>query len=82
MKNSGHRHAQKTVSLKSITFNNRIQKVNDVLGNPIIIGVVVVWRVDNPTRAVFNVENYSGIPVYPDRLHDPEHCPDVSLRSY
>ena len=49
---------KKTVSLKSITFNNRIQKVNDVLGNPIIIGVVVVWRVDNPTRAVFNVENY------------------------
>ncbi len=49
---------KKTVSLKSITFNNRIQKVNDVLGNPIVIGVVVVWRVDNPTRAVFNVENY------------------------
>ena len=28
------------------------------MGNPIIIGSVVIWRVENPTKAVFNVENY------------------------
>lgn len=49
---------KKTVSLKKITLNNGAQKVNDVMGNPVIIGAVVIWRVDNPTKAVFNVENY------------------------
>jgi regulator of protease activity HflC (stomatin/prohibitin superfamily) len=28
------------------------------MGNPIIIGAVVVWKVANPTKAVFNVDNY------------------------
>lgn len=48
----------KKVSLKTMTLNNDKQKVNDVLGNPIIIGAVVIWRVVDPTKAVFNVENY------------------------
>ena len=51
--------AKKTVSLKNMTLNNGIQKVNDVLGNPVIIGAVVIWRVKNPTKAVFNVEDYT-----------------------
>ena len=38
-------NAKKTVSLKNITLNNGIQKVNDVMGNPIIIGAVVIWKV-------------------------------------
>ena len=46
------------VSLKTMTLDNGRQKVNDVLGNPIIIGAVVIWRVANPTAAVFNVEDY------------------------
>lgn len=50
--------AKKTVSLKSSTLNNGTQKVNDVLGNPVVIGAVVIWRVVNPTKAVFNVEDY------------------------
>ena len=33
-------------------------RVNDVQGNPVIIGSVVIWRVANPTKAVFNIENY------------------------
>jgi len=48
----------KNISLKTQTLDNRRQKVNDVLGNPIIIGAVVIWRVADPTRAVFAVENY------------------------
>ena len=46
------------VSTKTITLNNSQQKVNDIHGNPVIIGSVVIWRVSNPTKAVFNVENY------------------------
>lgn len=49
----------KNISLKTQTLNNNRQKVNDVLGNPIIIGAVVIWRVADPTRAVFAVENYT-----------------------
>jgi len=48
----------KAISLKAVTLNNDKQKINDKLGNPIIIGVVVVWRVVNTAKAVFNVENY------------------------
>ena len=49
----------KKISTKVNTLNNRKQKVNDALGNPIIIGVAVIWKVVNPTKAVFNVENYN-----------------------
>lgn len=48
----------KKVSTKTITLNNSQQKVNDIDGNPVIIGSIVIWRVANPTKAVFNVENY------------------------
>lgn len=48
----------KKISTKIMTLNNEKQKVNDVLGNPLIIGAVVIWKVKDPTKAVFNVENY------------------------
>lgn len=48
----------KAVSLKVMTLDNNKQKVNDKLGNPIEIGVVVIWRVVNAAKAVFNVDNY------------------------
>ena len=41
-----------------MTLNNPQQKVNDVQGNPVIIGSVVIWKVADPTKAVFNVEDY------------------------
>lgn len=50
---------RKTVSLKRCTLDNGTQKVNDALGNPVIIGAVVLWHVEDPTKAVFNVENYT-----------------------
>ncbi len=46
------------ISLRTRTLNNERQKVNDVLGNPIIIGANVIWKVADPTAAVFNVEHY------------------------
>lgn len=50
----------KKISTKTLTLNNDKQKVNDVLGNPIIIAAIVIWRVADPTKAVFNVENYKS----------------------
>ncbi len=50
--------SSKKISLKTLTLQNEKQKVNDVLGNPIIIGAVVIWKVVDPTKAVFEVENY------------------------
>lgn len=49
---------KKKLSLKAMTLNNDKQKVNDALGNPIIIGVVVIWKVVDTAKAVFNVDNY------------------------
>lgn len=49
---------KKSVSTKLQTLDNGRQKVNDVLGNPIIIGAIVIWQVKDPTKAVFSVENY------------------------
>jgi len=49
----------KVISLKASTLNNDKQKVNDQLGNPIIIGIVVIWKVVNTAKAVFNVDNYT-----------------------
>lgn len=46
------------ISTKVLTLNNERQKVNDMLGNPVIIGAVVLWRVKDPTNAVFQVDNY------------------------
>ena len=49
----------KKISLKTMTLNNEKQKINDALGNPITIGIVVIWRVVNTAKAVFNVDNYT-----------------------
>lgn len=48
----------KRISLKALTLNNEKQKINDALGTPIIIGIVVIWKVINTAKAVFNVDNY------------------------
>lgn len=47
------------ISLKTRSLNNEKQKINDFLGNPILIETIVIWHVENPTKAVFNVEDYS-----------------------
>ena len=48
----------KKISLKAMTLRNEKQKINDVLGNPIEIGINVIWNVENTAMAVFNVDNY------------------------
>ncbi len=48
----------KKISMKIMTLNNSRQKINDALGNPVEIGIAVMWRVKDTARAVFNVDNY------------------------
>ncbi len=48
----------KKISLKVMTLNNNKQKINDVLGNPVEIGIAVTWRITDTAKAVFNVDNY------------------------
>lgn len=48
----------KRISLKRMTLNNSRQKINDCLGNPVEIGIAVIWRVTDTAKAVFNVDNY------------------------
>lgn len=48
----------KKVSLKAMTLSNGRQKINDCLGNPVEIGIAVIWRVTDTAKAVFNVDNY------------------------
>jgi regulator of protease activity HflC (stomatin/prohibitin superfamily) len=51
---------KKHVSLRIHNFNSDKIKVNDLQGNPIEIAAVVVWRVIDSARALFDVENYQG----------------------
>ena len=48
----------KKISLKVMTLSNSRQKINDCLGNPIEIGIAVMWRVVDTAKAVFTVDNY------------------------
>jgi len=48
----------KRISLKIMTLNNSRQKINDCLGNPVEIGIAVMWKVTDTAKAVFNVDNY------------------------
>ena len=60
-KNAGEANIElssKKISLKAMTLSNSRQKINDCLGNPIEIGIAVIWRVTDTAKAVFNVDNY------------------------
>lgn len=50
--------ASKKISLKIMTLSNNRQKINDCLGNPVEIGIAVMWRVVDTAKAVFHVDNY------------------------
>lgn len=49
---------RKKISLRIHNFNSEKIKVNDLHGNPIEIAAVVVWRVVDSARALFDVQNY------------------------
>jgi regulator of protease activity HflC (stomatin/prohibitin superfamily) len=49
---------KKRISLRARNFDSEPIKVNDLNGNPIKIGLVLVWKVDNTYKAAFDVDNY------------------------
>lgn len=51
---------RRKVSLKARNFDSAKLKVNDLRGNPVEIGAVVVWRVRDTAQASFDVENYES----------------------
>ncbi|MDD5507127.1 MAG: SPFH domain-containing protein [Bacteroidales bacterium] len=51
--------ARKKISLRARNLNSEPIKVNDKIGNPIMIGIVLVWKVENTYKAAFAVDDYS-----------------------
>ncbi|MDX2445208.1 MAG: SPFH domain-containing protein [Bacteroidales bacterium] len=49
---------KKRISLRARNFDSQPSKVNDKIGNPIMIGLVLVWRVDDTFKAAFEVDEY------------------------
>ncbi len=49
---------RRIVSLRVQNFDSQILKVNDAVGNPVEVAAVIVWRVVDTAKAVFDVENY------------------------
>jgi len=49
-----------TLSLRARNFESEKVKVNDKLGNPIMISVILVWKVRDTFKAYFEVDNYSA----------------------
>lgn len=53
-------YSRKLISLRARNFDSEKIKVNDKVGNPIQIGVILVWQVEDTFRAAFDVDNYEN----------------------
>jgi regulator of protease activity HflC (stomatin/prohibitin superfamily) len=51
-------YTRKKISVRAVTFDVPVVKVNDKQGNPIMIGAVVVYRVEDTFKSAFAVEHY------------------------
>ena len=49
---------KKKISLRARNFDSELIKVNDKIGNPILIGVILVWKVEETFKAAFAVDDY------------------------
>lgn len=88
-------YAQKKISLRASNFDSERLKVNDKLGNPIMISTILVWRVKDTYKAAFDVDNYENFvrvqtdaavrklaSMYPyDNFADDGLDEDITLRS-
>jgi len=88
-------YTKKKISLRASNFDSERLKVNDKLGNPIMISTILVWRVFNTYKAAFDVDNYENFvrvqtdaavrklaSMYPyDNFADEGHTEDITLRS-
>jgi regulator of protease activity HflC (stomatin/prohibitin superfamily) len=51
-------YQRQTVSVRARNFESEQLKVNDKMGNPVLISVILVWRVKDTYRALFEVDQY------------------------
>jgi regulator of protease activity HflC (stomatin/prohibitin superfamily) len=86
---------KKKISLRASNFDSERLKVNDKLGNPVMISTILVWRVQNTYKAAFDVDNFENFvrvqtdaavrklaSMYPyDNFADEGHQEDITLRS-
>ena len=83
------------ISLRASNFDSERLKVNDKLGNPVMISTILVWRVENTYKAAFDVDNFQNFvrvqtdaavrklaSMYPyDNFADEGLTEDITLRS-
>jgi len=88
-------YSKQKISLRARNFDSERLKVNDKLGNPVMISTILVWRVQNTYKAAFDVDNYENFvrvqtdaavrklaSMYPyDNFADEGHDEDITLRS-
>lgn len=88
-------YTKQKISLRASNFDSERLKVNDKLGNPVMISTILVWRVTNTYKAAFDVDNYENFvrvqtdaavrklaSMYPyDNFADEGHDEDITLRS-
>ncbi len=53
-------YVKQSISLRARNFDSERVKVNDKVGNPILIGVILVWKVSNTYKAAFEVDDYEN----------------------
>lgn len=53
-------YARKSISLRARNFDSERLKVNDKMGNPILISVILVWKVNDTYKAAFEVDDYEN----------------------
>jgi len=53
-------YTKRTISLRASNFDSERVKVNDKLGNPIMISTILVWKVKDTYKAAFDVDNYEN----------------------
>ena len=51
---------KKKISLRVRNFENKPLKVNDKIGNPVMVGTIVVWQVEDTFKATFDVDDYEN----------------------
>lgn len=53
-------YGRESISLRARNFDSERLKVNDQMGNPILISVILVWKVNNTYKAAFEVDDYGS----------------------
>lgn len=88
-------YTKRKISLRASNFDSERLKVNDKLGNPVMISTILVWRVQDTYKAAFDVDNYENFvrvqtdaavrklaSMYPyDNFADEGLDEDITLRS-